>query len=157
MLASLLHSCDDHGACAIFHKLQEGGLSCLAHSELGSIIKGVRKIVQMNLSLFISDWESDIAIISSHHSSILGDCHSAYHFPNITSNDSCFMLSDIHHLTSLSPDLRQVDEALHPTHVVMACPHYLGMSVENDQTYFSLQDSHRDPVCQIENSPFHRS
>jgi len=41
--------------------------------------------------------------------------------------------------------------------MVMAGPHYLGMTIENDQIYFPFQDSHRDPVCQIEISPFHRS
>lgn len=41
--------------------------------------------------------------------------------------------------------------------MVMAGPHYLGMTVENDQIYFSLQDFHRDPIFQIMYSSSQRS
>jgi len=53
MLASLLNYFDEYDAYANFHQLQEGGPSCLAHNELGSIVQSVHKIVQMDFYLFI--------------------------------------------------------------------------------------------------------
>jgi len=38
--------------------------------------------------------------------------------------------------------------------MLIAGPHYLGMKPDNDQIYFALQDSHRDPTFQIRNSSF---
>lgn len=81
ILASFLHSYDDHDVCTIFHQLQVGVLSCLAHKELGSIIQSVRNIVK-KYSLFMSNWESSISNNSSDLSSILGAYHAIYHFPN---------------------------------------------------------------------------
>lgn len=48
-------------------------------------------------------------------------------------------------------------EEVQPSLMVMAGPHYLGMTTKNDQIYFPLQYSHRDPTSQIQNSSFQRS
>jgi len=66
--------------------------SYLAHNELDSNMQSIHKIVQ------IANWEPNISTSPFDHSSILGDYHSTYHFPNSTSNDSCFTLFDLHHL-----------------------------------------------------------
>jgi len=132
VLASLLNSCDGYDACTIFHELRGGGPSCIAHGKLGSIVQSICKIVQMNLSLFITNWKSDVSTSSSDHFSILGDCHSAYHFPMSTSDGSCFSHSDIHCLASFSSDFSQASEALQPSLMVMTSPHYLGMTTKND-------------------------
>lgn len=59
------------------------------------------------------------------------------------------MFSDLHYLTSLSSDFRQVGEALKPPLMVMEGPHCHGMTIEDDQIYFYLQDSLCDPYSPI--------
>jgi len=157
VLTSFLNFCNDYDACEICHQLQEGGLSYLGHDELGSIVQSIHKIARMNFSLFIANWEFDISSNSFDHFSILGDYHLTYHFLMIsTSNDSFFVLSNIHCLTYLYSYFHEEGEALQPSLMVMAGPHYLGITVEDDQIYFSLQYSHHDPSFPIENSSFYK-
>ena len=59
VLASFLHFYDDLDACTIFPQLQVGVLLYLAHSELGSLIQSICKIVE-KFSLFMSNWEFGI-------------------------------------------------------------------------------------------------
>jgi len=56
VLSSLLNSFDDYDDCTIFHQLQEGGSSCLARMERGSIVHRIHKIVQIKFSSFIANW-----------------------------------------------------------------------------------------------------
>jgi len=93
----------------------------------------------------MSNKESGISTNWSDLSSILGDCHAVYHFPNSTSNDSCFTHYDLHRVTSFSLDIFQEGEALQPVLMAMAGPHYLDMIDENDQIYLSVPDSHVIP------------
>lgn len=156
MLASFLHFCDYHDACALFHQLQVGVLSCLVDNELGSLTKSVRMIVQ-KFSLFMSNWESTISTDWSDFSSTLGGCRAVYHFPNITSNYSHFAHYDFHRATSLFLDFCQTSEA--PQHALMAMvvPHCLDMTDDNDQVYLSISYSHHDPLSQIKNPSSQRS
>lgn len=90
-------------------------------------------------------------------SSILADCHAAYHFPNNTSNGSGFVHYDLHRVTSFSSNFCQANEALQPVLMVIASPHCLDMTDENDQIYLYVPDSHRDPLSRIKNPSFQRS
>lgn len=102
VLTSLLNSCDDYDAQENFHHLQGVGSSCLAHSEHGSIVQSIRKIVQMNPSFLIRNQESNVSTSSSNHFSILGDSHLNYHFPMRKSDESCFTHFDINCLAYFS-------------------------------------------------------
>lgn len=145
VLASVLRFCDDHDACALFHQLQVGVLSCLTHNKLGSLIQSVRTIVQ-KFSLFMSNWESGVSTDWSYFSSILGGCHAVYHFPNNTPNDSRFVHYDLHRVTSFFLDFCQASEALRHALMAMAGPHYLDITNKNDQIYLSISNSHHDPL-----------
>jgi len=45
--------------------LQEGGLSYLARKEIGFIVQRIHKIVHINFSSFIENWEFDASTSSS--------------------------------------------------------------------------------------------
>ena len=133
-----------------------GVLSCLGDNELGSLIQSVHTIVQ-KFSLFMSNWESGISTDWFDFSSTLGGCHAVYHFPNITSNDSHSANYDLHHLTSFFLHFCQASEALWPALMVMAGPHCLDMTDENDKIYLFILDFHRDPISRIRNRSSQRS
>lgn len=101
-------------------------------SQGWGLIGRIHKIIQIDDSLFIANWESDASISSSNHFSVFGDCHSAYHFPISTSNDSCFTPLDLHCSTSLYSCFFQEDEVLQPSLMVMAGPHCLDTTIVYD-------------------------
>lgn len=94
----------------------------------------------------MSKWESGISTNLCDLFSILGDCHVVYHFPNSTSNDSCFMPYNLHRATYFYSKFFQAGETLQPVLMAMAGPHCLDMIDENDQICISVLDSHRDPL-----------
>lgn len=67
VLSSFLNSFNDYDACTIFAQLQEGGLSYLAHKELGLIVKSIHRIFQIDFSSFIAKQESNVSISSFDH------------------------------------------------------------------------------------------
>lgn len=154
VLSSFLNAFSDYDAYTICPQLQEGGLSYISHKELGSIVQSIHKIVKIYFSSFIAKWESNASISSDDYFSVLGDFHSSYHFPISTSNDICFTPLDLHFSTYLSSYLCQAGEALHPSLIVMAGPHCLGMTAEYDQIYFPSEDSNHDPISLIKISRF---
>lgn len=132
----ILNSFHDHDACIVRHQLQENDLSYLACEELGSIVQSILKIVQIDLSSFITNWESDALIGSSDHYSVFDDCHSCYHFNTSISNGICFTSFNFHLSTSRYSYFCRVVEALQSPLMVMSGPHCLDMSTGYDQICF---------------------
>ncbi len=91
---------------------------------------------------------------SSDHSFILDDCHSNYHSPITTYKESGFTSLDLNRSISHSSNLCRIVETLQTSLIVMLSPHCLDTTIENDKIYFSLQDSHHNPMVLIENSYF---
>lgn len=90
VLASLSNSFDDDNACTFCHQLEENGLSHSSCEEVGPIVQSIHKAIQIDLSLLITNWESNALINPSDHYSVSNDSHLAYHFPTSTSSESYF-------------------------------------------------------------------
>ena len=103
-------------------------------------------MIVQKVSLFMSNWETNISTDQSDFSFILDGCHAVYHFPNNTTNDSHFTHYDLQHVASLFLYFCQASEAPRPALMAMVGPRCLDITDENDQIYPSISDSHRDPL-----------
>ena len=145
ILAFLSTYFDDYTASEMCNKSQENGLLHLSCEEDDSIMQSICEIVQIDLFLLIKNQEHNALISPFDHDFVSGDCHSTYHFPINTSNDTCFTSFDIYGLTSHYLGTCQAVEILLHSLMVMLGPHYLNMTNDNDQIYLSVPDSHHDP------------
>ena len=84
-----------------------------------SIIHIICETFQIDLSLFITNYEFDDLIIPTNHYYVSNDYHSFYHFPISTSNDSSFTSFDIFGSTFHYSDNCRVVEALQPSLMVI--------------------------------------
>lgn len=75
-------------------------------------MKIIFEIVQIDLSLLITNWESDTLIGTYDHDFFSDDCHPIYYFPISTSNDSLFTSFDLYGLTFNYPGTCQEVKAL---------------------------------------------
>lgn len=96
VLTSPLNSFHDYDACTVFHELQEIGLSHLSYDEVGLVVQIIHKIVENDLSLFITNWEFDALINSYDYYFVSDGCRSCYHFPTSIPNGSYFSSFHLH-------------------------------------------------------------
>ena len=124
IMAFLFNSFNDYDVSIVCHQLQGNVLSHSAREEDDYFIQIICKVVQIDLSSFIANWESHSLINPYGHYSIFDDCHSFYHFPTNISNDSCFTSLDLHRPVSHYSDFFRAVEALQLSSMVMSGPHY---------------------------------
>lgn len=151
-MAFLFTSFENYIVIDMCNQLQGNGLLYLSCEGDDSIIQGICKTIQTNLSLLSYNRES-YATDDPHDHNI--NFHLCYHFPTSIYDDSCFTLINLYALSHYS-DTCQVAEALQHSPMVMLDPHYLDKPSEHDKTHFPSQDSHLDPKILIQHSSFQR-